>query len=101
MRDRTATLIDTFASLSKPIEFSLSPDGSTVAFVRDINEYFQIFTMPVDHAAWPKQITAGLASSSEPQWSPDSTRLVYAHDYGLWIVNADGTDAHELTESCA
>ena len=98
MRDRTATLIDIFASLSKPTEFSLSPDGSTVAFVREMGECSQIFAMPVDHAAWPRQITAGLADSSEPHWSPDSTRLVYARDDALWIVHADGTDAHALTD---
>ena len=98
MRDRTAVLIDIFASLSKPTDFTLSPDGSTIAFVREVGEYSQIFTMPVEHAGWHHQITAGLADSSEPHWSPDSTRLVYAHDYALWIVNADGTDAHKLTE---
>jgi dipeptidyl aminopeptidase/acylaminoacyl peptidase len=98
MRDRTATLIDIFASLSKPTEFSLSPDGITVAFVRTIGEYFQIFTMPVEYAAWQRQITAGLADSSEPNWSPDSARLVYARNDALWTVNADGTGAHELTD---
>jgi dipeptidyl aminopeptidase/acylaminoacyl peptidase len=98
MRERTATLIDIFASLSKPTEFSLSPDGSTVVFVREVGGYSQLFAMPVEHPGWPRQLTAGLADCTDPHWSPDGARLVFVRDDALWTIKADGTDARELVD---
>lgn len=38
-----------------------------------------------------------------PAWSPDGTRIVFVHDVGgqfdLYIVNADGTGQHRITEN--
>ena len=48
MRDRTTTLIDTFAAIAAPEEFALSPDGSAVAFRHDVNGYSQIFTLSIE-----------------------------------------------------
>ncbi len=98
MRDRTAMWIDTFASISTPEEFSLSPDGSTVAFTHDVNGYSQIFTLPLVRAAWHSQITAGLTDSTEPTWSPDGAQIAFIRDHALWIVDADGSRARALTE---
>ncbi len=98
MRDRTTTLIDTFAAISISEEFALSPDATSVAFTRDANGYSQIFTLPIGRAGLPSQITATLSDCSEPQWSPDGARLVFVRDDALWIVNADGNAARELTD---
>ncbi|HEX7588946.1 MAG TPA: LpqB family beta-propeller domain-containing protein, partial [Anaerolineae bacterium] len=98
MRDRTTTLIDTFAAISVPEEFSLAPNGSAVAFKREINGYSQIFSMPVGHAGWPRQLTATLNDCSEPQWSPDGQQIVFVRDNALWLARADGTGARELTD---
>jgi Tol biopolymer transport system component len=31
-----------------------------------------------------------------PAWSPDGSRIAFAHDEGLWVMGADGTGAHEV-----
>ncbi|HEX7593299.1 MAG TPA: LpqB family beta-propeller domain-containing protein, partial [Anaerolineae bacterium] len=98
MRDRTTTLIDTFAAIAAPEEFTLSPEGSSVAFRHDVNGYSQIFTLSIERAGWHSQLTAGLDDCSEPHWSPDGKQLVFVRDDALWIVQADGTGARELTD---
>ncbi len=98
MRERTSSLIDTFAAISVLEEYSLSPDCSSIAFKRDVNGYSQIFVMPVGKTGWPRQITATLGDCSEPQWSPDGQQLVFARDDALWIAQADGAGARELTD---
>ena len=42
----------------------------------------------------------------EPTWSPDGGRMAYSaerevdgqHEHDIWVVNADGTDSHPVTE---
>jgi Tol biopolymer transport system component len=33
----------------------------------------------------------------DPAWSPDSRRIAYSDGFALWVADADGTDARELT----
>ena len=54
MRDRTAMLIETFAALSSPEEFSLSPDGHSIAFTRPERQHKQIFSMPIN-GGWARR----------------------------------------------
>jgi dipeptidyl aminopeptidase/acylaminoacyl peptidase len=98
MRDRAMSLIDTFAAISVAEEYSLSPDGSSIAFKRDVNGYSQIFVMPVGKTGWLRQITATLSDCSEPQWSPDGRQLVFVRDDALWMAQSDGAQARELTD---
>lgn len=98
MRERTARLIEAFAIISSPSEFLLSPDGAMVAFVQHVREFSQIFTLPVEQPAWARRITATLANCREPHWSPDAKQIAFVRGKGLWIANADGTNAHALTD---
>jgi dipeptidyl aminopeptidase/acylaminoacyl peptidase len=97
MHNRTATLIDTFASLSASGDFSLSPDGHSLAFVRPVGNHKQIFSMPTERV-WSTRITATLDNCMEPQYSPDGQSIVYVRERALWIANADGTNARRLTD---
>jgi WD40 repeat protein len=36
-----------------------------------------------------------LTLGEEPSWSPDGTRIAFS-DAGLWIMNADGSDRHQI-----
>lgn len=43
-----------------------------------------------------KLLTRGTVDDTEPSLSPDGTKIAYLHGDALWIMNADGSDAHAL-----
>jgi Tol biopolymer transport system component/predicted Ser/Thr protein kinase len=67
-----------------------SPDGSTLAYVADVNGQTQVFVRGVD-ASQPTQLTrAPMAVSSRPFWSPDGRRLYFVHGNDLVSVSVAG-----------
>jgi dipeptidyl aminopeptidase/acylaminoacyl peptidase len=85
-----------------------SPDGKTLLFTsRDRSSGKpKIWTMALDGST-PVQLThAGDCSDIHPRWSPDGKEIVFASDRGqlagianfdIWIMNADGSNARQLT----
>jgi beta-lactamase regulating signal transducer with metallopeptidase domain len=33
-----------------------------------------------------------------PKWSPDGTMIAFSHDNHVWVMNADGSGAHQVTD---
>ncbi len=97
MQESTQKLLDNFASLVTPSEWSLSPNRDAVAFTQSVNGVSQIFSMPI-MGGWHCRLTATLDDCHEPMWSPDGKRIAYTSDDALWVMNADGTSARRLTE---
>jgi len=61
---------------------TFSPDGQSVAFVRNVQGKSQVFILPLDGGeAW--QLTRSRYSASNPVWSPDGKRLVYSVNVSL------------------
>jgi len=79
---------------------SWSPDGRALVFLsrRD----FDIAVVNVDGSNRRTLIDSDGFGSFDPAWSPDGQRIVFstgtffAFDFGLWTVNADGSDARQL-----
>lgn len=78
------------------VSLDVSPDGQTIVFelVGDI------YAMSITGGkAVP--IATGLAFQSQPRFSPDGKSMVYISDESgsenVWIANADGTDAHNIS----
>lgn len=50
------------------------------------------------------QLTAG-GADGEPAWSPDGTQILFSRDSvgggGIWLMNDDGTDAHQVLDGSA
>jgi TolB protein len=77
---------------------SWSPDGSEIAFrLPDVG----VMVVGVDGGGEPRQVSNRSGSGyafSLPQWSPDGSMITFyagadgTHD--IWVVNADGTDEH-------
>jgi Tol biopolymer transport system component len=96
-----------FVYVSDP---QLSPDGSTVAFVRttidrEADTYrAQIWVVPADGGCPPRRFTAG-PNDTAPRWSPDGRHLAFLAKRGgsdakaqIWLMNAAGGEAWPLTE---
>jgi hypothetical protein len=69
-----------------------SPDGTRIVFV-GIVPCCPLRTMNSDGSnATPLPL-----EGSSPEWSPDSTRIAFANETGIWVANADGSNATQLT----
>ena len=76
----------------------LSPDGSTIAFCWTGpygGDGPYIYTVKPDGTDM-KQLTHG--HDKNPIWSPDGSKIAYINeDFQIWTMNADGTNAVQLT----
>jgi Tol biopolymer transport system component len=90
----------------------ISPDGSTVAFVRvTVNEKenryeTSIFTVPAAGGDAPRRLTSGLRDTM-PRWAPDGRRLAFvrsiekdgkAQPGQVYLLPMDGGEARAITD---
>jgi TolB protein len=82
-----------------------NPDGSHIAFAWTKGfepGNYNIFVMDVVNKD-TIQLTSGEGRNENPSWAPDGAHIVYASKRGrqsqIWVMNADGTGKHPLTES--
>jgi Ca2+-binding RTX toxin-like protein len=74
-----------------------SPDGSRLAYVqRTPTTHTLVIADP--QARSPRPLVT-LEAMSRPDWSPDSTALVFATRDGIWAIGADGTALRRLRAS--
>jgi Tol biopolymer transport system component len=59
-----------------------------IAYIR--NAPSEIWAMNADGSG-QRQLTATTAGEQTPDWSPDSTRIVYTRSGQVWTMNANGT----------
>jgi len=97
-------------SLDTPYDVSFdpvwSPDGSKLAFESDS----EVWTAEADGSGSETRLTDLWATegktASAPDWSPDGSKIIFtATEPGccflndIWIMNADGTDLKNLTDT--
>ncbi|MGH9024590.1 MAG: TolB family protein [Acidimicrobiia bacterium] len=80
-----------------------SPDGSRIAFAREVDGDFEIYVMNADGSG-QTPITDNSADDFSPTWSPDGTRIVFATNRDgsaqhIYVMGADGSNPQPLTES--
>ncbi len=78
-----------------------SPDGSQIAFARAPNCCATAIYVMEAAGTRVRQVSSGEGGSDfSPSWSPDGKQIVFAairnEDWGIWVVNADGTGEHAI-----
>lgn len=92
---------------------TFSPDGNKLAFIREVNQNPQIFTINADFTGL-SQITNFNSPNlngiqlhlNSVSWAPDGTKIIFSsnlndlNDYGeFYTINADGTDLTQITNN--
>jgi Tol biopolymer transport system component len=79
---------------------SISADGSRIAFMsqRAGDSSIEIYRMDADGSG-QTQLTDNGDFDSEPAWSPDGSQIVYAGPTDLWVMNANGTNPTNVTDT--
>lgn len=81
-------------NLSNVYSPSVSPDGKTIAFIRD----GMVYTMSSDGTNPIQHQTSGLQFSM-PTWSPDSKYIAAVSSGHIYIFDVQGTTVTEVTKS--
>lgn len=91
---------------------AVSPDGTTIAFMRNSSEGVHIYTMRADGSGTTRltEDVGPLVSRAMPAWSPDGSRIAFYRNppddnADIYVMDADGsnltrltsTDGHDLT----
>ena len=71
-----------------------SPDGKSIAFIRDLKDIRDIYVMPASGGT-PRRITFDNRLMTGLAWTPDSKELIFSSNrggasWGLWRVSAAG-----------
>ena len=78
---------------------TLSPDGSTLAFFTNIKDDFQeLCFLSTEDGKLHRSITVETVESVEPDWSPDSRKITYACNGGLFTIPVWRNKAEKLSE---
>jgi Tol biopolymer transport system component len=79
-----------------------SPDRSKIVFVSSRTGIAQIWVMNANGDGQTQLTFDSLPKDQVPDWSPDGSEIAFVtqtHPTGgdIWIMNADGTEAHAIT----
>ncbi|MDE2751085.1 MAG: prolyl oligopeptidase family serine peptidase [Gemmatimonadota bacterium] len=87
----------------------VSPDSNLVAFYSGRSGYQDIWVVPADGSAEPRQVTFDAFAPDDfrwsPAWSPDSRRIAYVsntadywHD-DIWVVDIETLDTRQVSRT--
>ena len=78
-----------------------SPDGTQIAFTREVEGSAEIFVMNADGSGVTQLTHDQTVNDEHPAWSPDGTHLAYTagteEENHLYVMSSDGSRATRLT----
>ena len=96
----------TFGAAAQPTptvagEPQVSPDGTTVAYIHNLDGDFDIWVVPVVGGA-PRNLTKNDVPDADPSWLPDGSGIVFTSrtEKGVWQLfrmDADGGNRRQIT----
>jgi dipeptidyl aminopeptidase/acylaminoacyl peptidase len=97
------TLVD-LGEIPRVLDPQLSPDGRTLVYTQSRTDWktgrlaFQLWRQDVRGGA-PVQLTFGETGELPgfTRWSPDGARVAFVRDNQIFLIAADGGEAHQLT----
>ena len=89
-------------SLERIRNHQLSPNGQTIAFIRDSESLSDVYLLPL-HGGWPSRISTNRDlvaywDDEIPQWSPDSNWIAFGIDGHVHLVPAEGGIPRKITD---
>jgi Tol biopolymer transport system component len=73
-----------------------SPDGSKITFAAFDGSKFQIYILDANGDNLTL-ISDGSSDDRSPSWSPDSSKIAFSRFGGIYIMDADGGNVHQIT----
>ena len=73
-----------------------SPDGKTILFTSARDGTEAIFAMNPD-GTFIRRLSTLSVYADNPAWSPDGTEITFDSNLQIWVMNADGSGARQLT----
>jgi Tol biopolymer transport system component len=71
-----------------------------ISFSRETSSnIFNIFTIDANGSNERQITTSGFSGGMPAFWSPDGTKLLFVKDHDIYVINADGTNEQNLTQS--
>ena len=82
-------------------EPQVSPDGSMVAYIHNLDGDFDIWVVPLSGGA-PRNLTNNDVPDADPSWLPDGSGIVFTSrsEEGVWQLfrmDADGGNRRQIT----
>ena len=76
----------------------VSPNGKWIAFASSRSGANKIYVMKADGTA-VRNLSGSEVGEGGPAWSPDGRRIAFERDGDVWVMDADGSNRKNLTDT--
>lgn len=90
-------------SPAQDIQPDWSPSGVRIAFASSRNtlgnqpDRYDIYTVDADGKNLTNLTRGSQDNNTNPRWSPDGTRIAFLRNWVVWVMNANGSGAFQVT----